>query len=219
MAMVKKNLTVIYYTSNKEDEAFEKKIRKRISDNCGGLPIVSVSQKPINFGNNICTGDRGACNHNLFRQIQIACEQATTDFVISCEADCLYAPDYFEFEPKDINQCYKFRPLYILNEWGKDEYKGFFEKDVAPFAQVTGRLHYIREIDKILKGLDYWGNPKLPDPSEMFKRHRWVEVPSRTPIISLKTTHGLRKHTKTSQTILNELPYWGDADKLRKEVF
>jgi len=217
MAMATK--TIIYYTSNCEDSHIEKRVQETILKNCGGLPIVSVSQKPIDFGTNICVGDVGACNHNLFRQIQIACEHAKTDFVISCEADCLYPPDYFQFKATDINQCYKFTPIYILNEWGKGEYKGFFEKDIAPLAQVCGRLHYIREIDKVLENLSYWGDKRLPNPPELFKRHRWLEVTAKTPIISLKTYHGLRRHTKTKHKIFNELPYWGDADKLRKEVF
>ena len=132
-------VTIIYYTSNREDEKFEKNIRDRILASSGGLPIVSVSQKPIDFGHNVCIGDVGACNHNLFRQIQVACLTAKTPYVLSCEADCLYPDDYFKYVPNDVNKCYKFTPLYILNEWGKYEYSGFYRKDVAPFAQICGR--------------------------------------------------------------------------------
>ena len=65
--------TIIYYTSNKEDEAFEGKTRKKLLEVCGDIPIISVSQKPIDFGKNICVGDVGACDANLYRQIQIGC--------------------------------------------------------------------------------------------------------------------------------------------------
>jgi hypothetical protein len=48
----KEMVTILYYTSNREDESFEKKIQENILKQTD-LPIISVSQKPINFGKNI----------------------------------------------------------------------------------------------------------------------------------------------------------------------
>lgn len=44
--MLKNNTTIIYYTHNREDPRFEKKIQENILKTCGGLPIVSVQFAP-----------------------------------------------------------------------------------------------------------------------------------------------------------------------------
>jgi len=56
--------TIIYYTANREDERFEQVIRENILRVSEGLPIISVSQKPIDFGQNICVGNVGVSNQN-----------------------------------------------------------------------------------------------------------------------------------------------------------
>ena len=54
------DLTLVYITSNRENEYFESKIIETMKESINGLPVVSVSQKPIDFGENICLGDIGA---------------------------------------------------------------------------------------------------------------------------------------------------------------
>ena len=81
--------TILYYTSNRENEEFEEKIRQNILENCGDLPIISISQKPIDFGKNICVGDVGHSYLNEWRQILIGAKKARTKHVILCEADFL----------------------------------------------------------------------------------------------------------------------------------
>ena len=69
--------TIIYYTSNTENENFENKIRENILKVKGDLPLISVSQKPIDFGHNICVGELGKSYENAFYQAKIGCEIAT----------------------------------------------------------------------------------------------------------------------------------------------
>ena len=49
--------TIIYCSSNKELPEFEAKIVANLLKNCGDLPIISVTQKPMDLGRNICVGD------------------------------------------------------------------------------------------------------------------------------------------------------------------
>lgn len=214
--------TIIYYTSNKEKPEFEKKIKDNLLLVAGDIPIVSVSHKPIDLGTNISIGEREACNHNLFRQIQIGAMFATTPFVIHAEADCLYPPDYFQFDEKtikDVDQSYKLANNYILNEWGVDEYKGFYQKEFGTFAQITGRKHLINEIDTVLDGRPLWDVRRKERPLELFRRWRWEMIDNKNPVVSLKTFDGMNKHTKIIEPPINEIPYWGNADKLRKEIW
>jgi hypothetical protein len=55
--MNKNACTILYYTSNHEDEIFESNIIKLLKKMCGDLPIISISQKPIELGENICVGN------------------------------------------------------------------------------------------------------------------------------------------------------------------
>jgi hypothetical protein len=209
--------TIIYYTSNREDEAFEGKVRKKLLETSGGIPIVSISQKPIDLGTNLCVGDVGACDFNLFRQIEIGCKVAQTPFVISAEADCLYPPEYFQFVPESTNQYYRFDTLYILHQWGKPA--GFYKKDTAPFAQIAGRGLYLEMIKKALSGRPFWNNPKNRVRVPLFLERDWKVSHNNTPIINLKTLNGMRKYTQTSGAPLDTLPYWGSAEHLRKEIW
>lgn len=221
MDMAKKTpqYTVIYYTSNREEKRFEKKIKENLLKTCGDIPIISVSHRPIDLGVNICIGERQACNHNLFRQIQIGAKLATTPYVIHAESDCLYPPDYFNFELNDVNQSYKLMNNYILNEWGVDEYSGFYKKEFGTFSQITGREHLIKEIDDVLKDRPFWDERRKERPLELFRRLRWKLIWNDNPVISLKTGNGMNKHTKIVEPPIDEIPYWGTAHKLRKDIF
>ena len=211
--------TIIYYTSNREDEAFESKVRKRLLEVSGDIPIISVSQKPIRFGKNICVGEIGACDANLFRQIQVGCEAATTPFVISAEADCLYPPEYFQFTPEDIDEYYRLDNLYVLIQWGKGDYGGFYKKDSAPFAQIIGRDFYIRSIQKALEGRPQWNNPRKHFQIPLFLDRDWKVVSNINPVLNLKTYNGMRKHTTTFGAAVPSIPHWGKANKVRHDIW
>lgn len=212
--------TIIYYTSNREEKAFEDKIKANLLKVCGDIPIISVSHKPISLGKNICIGEKEACNHNLFRQIQIGCKLAKTPFVINAEADTLYTPDYFKTTPTKIDQCYKCTHQYMLNKWGEGEYSGYYKKETAPFAQITGRLHFINEIDQVLNGRPLWDKRhKGKRPLELFRRLRWKHFWIKNPIVSIKTGDSMSKHTKIIEPPIDAIKYWGNANKLRERLF
>lgn len=218
------NTTVIYYTSNKEDPVFEQKIRDRIKLAAGDLPIVSVSQQPIDFGHNIVVGDVGASNFNLYRQIQIACENATTPFVVSAEADCVYPPDYFQFIPPQLDECYRNSNIYILHDK-----EGFYKKQCSAFSQIVGREYYLDRLKTIFEGMQEWDSSSINWPGEIFKS--WTLFSTINPCVSFKTGNGLRKFTalvnntksKSKATYdkfksISDIPYWGFADDLREEL-
>lgn len=211
--------TIIYYTSNREKPEFEKKIIDNLKKSCGDTPIISVSHVPIDLGINICVGKHDACNHNLFRQIQIGAKLATTPFVIHAESDCLYPKEYFNFELEDINESYKLDNNYILNEWGVNEYSGYYQKEFGTFAQITGRLHLIKEIDEVLKDRPFWDVKRKERPLELFRRWRWKMIHNKLPVVSLKTFDGMSKHTKIIEPPVDFIPYWGNANILRERIW
>ena len=101
--------SIIYYTSNKPDKCILEGVQNQILK--AGLPIVSVSLKPIDFGTNIILNAKPGIMA-YFNQILIGLENSTSDYVFFCEHDCLYHPSHFEFNPPRDDTFY-----YNTNVW------------------------------------------------------------------------------------------------------
>lgn len=216
------DMTIIYYSSNREDEKFESRIRQNILNVCDGLPIISVTHKPIDFGNNIVVGDVGASGFNMFRQVQIACRAATTKYVISAESDCLYPPDYFKFVPPKDDMCYRNSNLYVM-----PQHRTFFWKKPggATHAQAINREFYLARLDYLFQGAPEWSVEEFNFPRE---RHRQVDIfeerqiehyESENPVVQIKTSQSMRHHTTSDRIDTYELPYWGTGKEFRRKFY
>jgi hypothetical protein len=99
------DLTIIYYTGNLLDGPFANAVREHLKysanryDGWDAIPIISVSQKPLNFGHNICMGDIGRSWSSLFRQIIAGAKKADTKYIALCEDDVFYPAGHFELRP------------------------------------------------------------------------------------------------------------------------
>ncbi len=219
------DLTIVYYTSNREAPAFERKIADRLVAAARGRPVISVSQKPMALGKNICVGDVGCSDANAFRQLLIGCREAKTRYVAVAESDCLYPPEYFEFTPPDETNCWRYAWVYILfwRPWKGDG--GFRRKEFTEGAQVVSRNLLIRNLESALRGWPEWsvpgdGVPRGPKPA--FAKRTWEYFGTADrPMVSVKTGNGLRASTGTvkDERHPDSLPYWGPADALRRELF
>lgn len=210
-------VTIIYYSSGREKKSFEKRIQETLLSNCGQIPIISVTQKPMGLGKNICVGDVGASGFNMFRQVQIACRFATTRFVISAEADCLYSPDYFKFIPPRDDIPYRNSNLYVMPD-ARDYY--FYKKEGATHAQIVGREFYLNRLDKLFKDAPKWSTEEMNFPKE---RHRKEDVfdemeyfKTKNPVVQIKTHRGMRYYTHSDRTPIYTLPYWGVGTSIRQ---
>jgi len=209
-------MTIIYYTSNRENPEFEKKIQADLLKKAGDIPIVSVSQKPIKLGKNICVGDVGTSGYNVCRQIQIACEAATTDYVIATEADCLYSPDYFTWVPPKLDVCYRNSNIYVL-KYHRDY---FCKKKHVISSMIIGRKFYLKRLNELFGDAPRWDSTLKNWPKEWGKKFfdGWEYFETKNPNISIKTGQGMRHHTSTGPTKFYELPYWGKAKDIRKRL-
>ena len=90
------NKGVIYYTDNKLGEPIFTIVQKQISK--AGLPITSVSLKPIDFGNNEVF-DGIPSYLTMIEQITSCLERSTATYVFFCEHDVLYPKSHFDFTP------------------------------------------------------------------------------------------------------------------------
>lgn len=94
------DLTLLYYTANRIKESCAERVRNHLLETTDlKFPIISVSQKPINFGRNICVGDIGQSFYNCYKQIYIGVKEVKTKYVACCEDDTLYNAEHFSYRP------------------------------------------------------------------------------------------------------------------------
>lgn len=221
--MVTGDLTIIYCSSNREMPEFEQRIRDNILEVCGELPIISVTQKPIDFGINICVGDDvGVSGFNFFRQSQIACMEAKTRFVISAEADCLYPPDYFTWMPDREDICYRNSNLFVM-----PQHRAFFwrKEEGATHAQVVGREFYLNRLTKLFKGAPQWSAKEKNFPKErlrkddVFEKDQIKYYETEHPVVQIKTSQSMRHYTNSDRIARDALPYWGRGVDFRRKYY
>ncbi len=104
---------IVYFTDSRLEESLEKAVREQILKAAKGIPIISVSQKPLDFGKNICVGTKPRCYLSLYEQLLIGVKAAEKDALIYlCEHDVFYNPTHFEYIPPRKNKIY-----YNLNRY------------------------------------------------------------------------------------------------------
>lgn len=212
--------TIIYYTANREDPVFESKIMANILKQKGDLPLISVSQKPIDFGRNICVGDVGHTYFNEYRQILIGAKTAKTPYIIFAESDFLYPADYFSFEP-DGADIYRYNNIWIV--YKNPRLYSYRRKAYSVGAQIIKRNYLINILEENLKGQPEWSDKEVVLKArrgyDMFKLP-FEYFGGDIPCISFKTRQGMRNYTSVlhgKENIKMKLPYWGHVRDLRKE--
>lgn len=220
-----RDITVLYFSSSREEESFESKIRAKLLEQIGYLPLVSVTQKPLNnFGKNICVGIHDCCYANEFRQIQIGLQAIDTTWVLTAESDFLYPPEYFQFNPPEQNRCYRYANVWVCHEYvGMNTKKNVLEfrhKGFSDGCMMVDRKMWLDRINTAYENAKEWYNfdEYMPHYKPYGYEHKWF---SENPAITFKTGNGVKRRTATSRRIkpVKTLPYWGSIEKVKKEMF
>jgi len=215
------DLTVVYYTSNRENKRFEWAIQNALLKVIDGLRLISVSQKPIKFGYNICVGDVGSSEINIERQLLIGAEAAKTKYICTAESDFLYPPEYFKFRPTTNDRLYLANPVYILfAQRGK---KTLFapKRHGCEGAMLADRELIVEKQKELLRGFPEWHDKKQGEVrtiGEKLEFYKWSTFYCTNGIVTFKTDNQLHRRTPSMldrRTV--EIPYWGEAHELRKK--
>jgi hypothetical protein len=148
---------IIYYTDNRIDEPIIPIVQKYILK--ANLPIVSVSLRPINFGQNIVLEGLFRSYPTMVKQILTALEVSTAEYVFFCEHDVLYHPSHFDFIPSRDDIYY-----YNINNWRWDypkdraiQYDGLTSLSMLCANRQLALNHYKLRQQKI----EEWGWDKV----------------------------------------------------------
>lgn len=200
--------TIIYVTSNREKLEFEEKIQKALLQSAEGLPIISVSQKPIKFGQNICVGNIGAKPENVLKQLIVGATAAETKFVAVGESDFLYPREFFRFVPPSDDTFYYPDNVYII--W--THHNRFFKKNLREMLSVTNCDHFVCVLEKVLSGL---GDDHIVSRVKQFTKQDWFHTD--IPLVTFKTRDGMHWRSPFNKNgSKKSLPQWGSAKELIK---
>jgi len=210
--------TVIYYTSNRENPPFEDKICQALLKSKGDLPLISVSQKPMSLGTNICVGDVGAEQQHAYRQLLIGAEAATTRFVCTAESDFLYAPECFEFCPDDTETFCLARPCWVLHALHGRQRVACRKHDFTDAPLIVGRTTLIKRLREMFAGLEYWSSAWDTKDAPYFMDRECVQVSmfdAGIGSVTFKTDENMHRSSvwiKSSKT--KHIPGWGSVSDL-----
>jgi hypothetical protein len=113
--MAETMMDIIYITDSQLDESLAEKCRDYLAMAANGKRIISVSQKPLDFGDNICVGGIGRSALSIEKQIMEGLSASRADYVAIAEHDCIYSQEHFDFVPKDDGMFWYNKNLWVLN--------------------------------------------------------------------------------------------------------
>jgi len=148
---------IIYYTDNRLKKSLFLLAQKYIAES--GLPVVSCSLKPIDFGYNIPLVNMKRSYPTMVFQILTALKASTSKYVFFCEHDVLYHKSHFDFIPPRDDVYY-----YNINNW-----RWWFGHNTAitydGLTSLSGlccnRELAVRHYELRLKKIEEWGLDKI----------------------------------------------------------
>ena len=203
--------TIVFYSGNTENSLFEGKIMDDLKEKVGDIPIVSVTQIPVDLGTNICVGKQPFSYTSEWKQVLIALKAAKTKYCIAAESDCLYPPEYFSFTPSEEKMMYNYTNIWMV--W--KNHGGFWKKTgYCEGAQMCDREYWIERLEPLLpeKWEPYTRKEETALVQKIFPtRREWTG----RPMISFKTGGGVSNRTTFINERIQEIDYWGEINKLK----
>jgi len=215
--------TILYYTANLIPEIFADNIRERLR--AFNLPVVSVSQEPLFFGENICVGKIGVSIYNVYRQLYIGAQAVKTKWIACCEDDCLYHASHINFAPPTDDSFY-----YNVNRWNLTNDGIYYWRKRINMGMCICSSSLLLETLKAR--LEKYPDPSVPrtkyfsEPGK-YEQYLGLDRPKceffNVDYACISCNHrpslgGVRKIQPTDYITL-DLPGWGPAEELWNKVW
>lgn len=242
MSKVPLDISVIYYTSNyleTENPYFVANTKKQLIKAIGKHPLISVSQKPMDFGENICVGDIGRSHRNIYWQMLQGCKAAKTKYVAMAEDDIFYSYEHFHtYVPSRSIFAYDMSKLSLFT-WTKPPMYSFRTKRLVVNQLIAPRKMLIEALEERFARVDVlkkkgwtddqinskWGDPgRYEDllgvtvrPRQEFYCNKPSIVFSHEKAFGYETNQGKKK--RLGDIKMMEVPDWGRAEDMLKMYY
>ena len=214
--------TVVYYTDHHCDQRILETAEAKLRASSDGVPILSVSQKPMDLGRNIVVNAERS-TRTMYEQILAGIEASDTDLVFLAEHDCLYPPEHFAFDPGRQDSFYFNRnQWFLIADTGKAiRYDSRCNATMCCYRPVFVRWlkRRLRKIDKYGGYQGRWGHtPGAPGDNSSIA---WEWFETQTPIVNIRHADCLSKirakpedfrSGKRAMTQASEIPGWGKTE-------
>jgi len=222
------DLTIIYLTANEIPEKFGVSMRKHLVQAANGAAIISVTKKPLFFGNPNLHFDDPRSHVNIYREALAGAKEAKTEYIAFAEDDVLYSPEHFKKRPPRADIFAYNIACWSIYTWSK-----------PPIFSYTGRRNLGQLIcrrDLFIEAMEerfvkftndsqinnaIWGEPGKYE-AQLGVTVRNTEGFYTDPA-NIMFTHpqGLSYHTLGEKKRLApirayEIPYWGRAEEVVK---
>lgn len=218
------DLTIIYYSSNSISDHFFQNTKKRLLEVAGSVPIISVTQKPVDFGDNLVVGDIGASHVNIYRQALIGAKAAKTKYIGMAEDDVLYSEDHFTAHRPRGKFAYDMN-IWLMYTWTEPmfSYKG----RINLYSLICERDLFIETMEERFEKypdhqpIHYWAEPGKYEKSlgvtvqekEEFWAKRSSVAFSHSEALSFK---GLGTRKRLGGLRAKDTVDWGTAESVMK---
>jgi hypothetical protein len=212
--------SIVYYTGNGDYPKLEEAVRDTITRHSDGMPIVSVSHQPLDFGTNICVGPLQQSPEHVFMQLRLGAQAATSKYVCVCEADTLYPEQFFRFDPPRSDTYYYPKDGYIT--WTG---RGFYwEKRLRELTGIVAREHLLRVLGVMQE--KWFGTQKSVESGydsvlridKVIKKAGKVEHVDLGDVVTLKTDRGMHMSSPHSRNNKRRsLQEWGSVRDMWKK--
>ena len=215
-----KDLTIVYYTCNRIPELVSERVRKDLLNKSEGIRIISVSHKPIDFGENICVGEVGWSVYNLYTQVLIGAREVKTPFMICAEDDFIYPESRFKFKPVRDDTFY-----YDSNRWTLTREGIYFWRGRTSFgtciAPAKFMIETLEERFQKYRGADHPRIRLFGEPGRL-ENHLGVtpvkmeRIFLKDPIITFnhRDSLGNARKRKPTDEVKYDLYLWGNGKSL-----
>jgi len=212
---------VLYYTDNTLDGTV---LGKTVWDNLikvsSSIPIIAVSQKPIDARNNVCVGLKPRNSGSILEQILAGLDVIDPDtYVFLAEHDVLYHQSHFKIMASDVVP-QQFNCNTNNFRCTKNGYSiGTSDKILSQFSGFAGDLKkiFINKLELFKKG----GNrlmeclePGRGKPTDFGKLNTYVSV---VPNVDIRH-NGCISIQSLMMPITKELEFWGHYKNLRNKL-
>lgn len=228
-----KDLTILFYTANHVSDYFMGNVTKQLLKAAGDTQIISISQKPMALGTNICLGDIGRSKYNIYKQILIGAKAATTKYVATAEDDVLYPREHFEYRPTNDDVFAYDMSKWSVFTWSKPQRFSYREGRRTMTSLVVARDALVKtleerynkypdpeKIDSNLYNL-YWGEPGRFEDHLGITKLKTESYKAAVPSIIFSTPkalgfEGLGTRKAHGGLVQYEVAPWGKAEDIAK---
>ena len=177
---MKKNMDnikgIIYYTDNRIKNPVRDVVRHYIKES--GLPIVSCSLKPINFGKNVVLENRERSYPTMVEQITLALENLDTKYVFFAEHDVLYPNEHWKFTPPKDDVFYY--NISAFRWWIPGGFCITYDELHSLSGMCCNREFALEHYRMRMKKIEEWGLDKLRS-REPRQGQKWGYEPGSKP--------------------------------------